>query len=284
MTFLVSCIYLLLPAIGQPLFFDFHENKFIPFFVLWFIWFYLEKKDKRAFLFLILSLMIKEDTPIFLMVFAIYRMVGKKEYKRGGLLLAVSAVYFAVVMIIIGRGGEGLVEGHYSMYYLEGESGLFALAKNIILEPGRFLAQVFDRENLGYIFCTLGALLFVPLACRDKRRLILQIPYVAFALMTAYPSQHNVGFQYTYGPAVLMLLPISGSIMLALLTLNMAPSFGTRSVPIIQMMKPAATCLMPWLLAPGLSCAYASIRLMRPHSPINAPSRQTALVKTTIAD
>ena len=206
MTFLVSCIYLLLPAIGQPLFFDFHENKFIPFFVLWFIWFYLEKKDKRAFLFLILSLMIKEDTPIFLMVFAIYRMVGKKEYKRGGLLLAVSAVYFAVVMIIIGRGGEGLVEGHYSMYYLEGESGLFALAKNIILEPGRFLAQVFDRENLGYIFCTLGVLLFVPLACRDKRRLILLIPYVAFALMTAYPSQHNVGFQYTYGPAVLMLL------------------------------------------------------------------------------
>ena len=206
MTFLVSCIYLLLPAIGQPLLFDFHENKFIPFFVLWFLWFYLEKKNGWALLFLLLSLMIKEDTAIFLMFFALYRIVGKKEYRRGGILLAISAVYFAGVMMFIGSHGEGLVEGHYSMYYLEGESGLFALAKNILLEPGRFLGQVFDRENLGYIFCTLGVLLFVPLFCRDKRRLILLIPYVAFCLMTSYPSQHNVGYQYTYGPAVLMLL------------------------------------------------------------------------------
>ncbi|MBQ9065823.1 MAG: DUF2079 domain-containing protein [Blautia sp.] len=205
-TFLVSCVYLLFPAIGQPLLFDFHENKFIPFFVLWFIYFYLEKKDIPALVFLVLSLFIKEDTPIFLMVFALYRIIGKKDYKRGGILLAVSAVYFAAVMLFIGSHGQGLVEGHYSMYYLEGESGLAALARNILLEPGRVLAQVFDRENLGYIFCTLGVLLFVPLLCRDKRRLILLIPYVAFCLMTAYPSQHDVGYQYTYGPAVLLLL------------------------------------------------------------------------------
>ena len=205
-TFLVSCIYLVLPAIGQPLFFDFHENKFIPFFVLWFIYFYLEKKKLPALLFLLLSLMIKEDTSIFLMVFALYRIIGKKDYRRGGLLLMISAAWFAGAMVFIETRGQPLVEGHYSMYYMEGESGLFAMAKNIVLEPGRFLCQVFDRENLGYIFCTLGVFLFVPLFCRDKRRLILLIPYVAFALMTTYPSQHDVGYQYTYGPAVLILL------------------------------------------------------------------------------
>ena len=204
-TFLISCVYLVFPAIGQPLFYDFHENKFIPFFVLWFIYFYLEKKNWRALLFLLLSLMIKEDTAIFLIIFAIYRIIGKKDYRRGGVLLAVSGIYFAAVLMFIGGHGMGLVEGHYSMYYLEGESGVFALAKNIILEPGRFLHQVFDRDNMGYIFCTLGVLLFVPLLCKDKRRLILLLPYVAFALMTSYPFQHDVGFQYTYGPAVLML-------------------------------------------------------------------------------
>ena len=204
-TFLISCIYLVFPAIGQPLFYDFHENKFIPFFVLWFIYFYLEKKEWRALLFLILSLMIKEDTAIFLIVFAIYRIIGKKDYKRGGVLLGITGLYFAGVLMFISAHGMGLVEGHYSMYYLKGESGVFALAKNIILEPGRFLHQVFAQENLGYIFCTLGVLLFVPLLCKDKRRLILLLPYVAFALMTSYPFQHDVGFQYTYGPAVLML-------------------------------------------------------------------------------
>ena len=205
-TFLISCIYLVYPAIGQPLFYDFHENKFIPFFVLWFIYFYLEKKEWRALLFLPLSLMIKEDTAIFLIVFAIYRIVGKKDYRRGGILLGITGIYFAAVLMFISAHGMGLVEGHYSMYYLEGEAGVFALAKNIILEPGRFLHQVFAEENLEYIFCTLGVLLFVPLLCKDKRRLILLLPYVAFALMTSYPFQHDVGFQYTYGPAVLMLL------------------------------------------------------------------------------
>ena len=205
-TFLISCVYLVFPAIGQPLFYDFHENKFIPFFVLWFIYFYLEKKDWRALLFLILSLIIKEDTAIFLIVFAVYRIIGKKDYKRGGILLGITGIYFAAVLMFISAHGMGLVEGHYSMYYLEGESGVFALAKNIILEPGRFLHQVFAQENLGFIFCTLGVLLFIPLLCKDKRRLILLLPYVAFALMTSYPFQHDVGFQYTYGPAVLMLL------------------------------------------------------------------------------
>ena len=205
-TFLVSCIYLVFPAIGQPLFFDFHENAFIPFMVLWFIYFYLEKKRLPAILFLILSLLIKEDTAIFLMIFALYRIVGKKDYRRGGLLLLITGLYFAGVMIFIETRGLPVMGSHYSMYYMKGESGLFSMAKNIVMEPGRFLAQVFDRENLSYVFCTLGVLLFVPLLCRDKRRLILLIPYVAFALMTSYPSQHDVGFQYTYGPAVLMLL------------------------------------------------------------------------------
>ena len=206
LTFLTSCIYLVFPAIGQPLFFDFHENKFIPFFLLWFIYFYLEKKKWRAFLFLLFCLIIKEDTVIFLLVFAIYRIVGKKDYRRGGILLGITGIYFAAAMIVIGALGTGLVEGHYSMYYLEGESGVLAMAKNIILEPGRFLHQVFAQDNLGYIFCTLGVLLFVPLMCKDKRRLILLLPYAAFALMTSYPYQHRVGFQYTYGPAVLVLL------------------------------------------------------------------------------
>ncbi|MBR2766000.1 MAG: DUF2079 domain-containing protein, partial [Blautia sp.] len=193
---LVSFVYLVMPATQEPLFYDFHEYKFIPFFLFWFIYLYLEHKNLRAFIFLFLTLAIKEDLAIYLVVFALYRILAEKDYKRGAVVLTISLLYFAGVMAFIQSHGMGLMEGHYKMYYLSGERGVFALAKNIILAPGRFVRQVFDEENFKYIFYTLGVLAFVPLKAGDFKRLTLLLPYVAFGLMTDYAYQHDVGFQY----------------------------------------------------------------------------------------
>lgn len=203
--FLVSLVYLVSPAISMPLFYDFHENKFLPFFIFWFIYFFLEKKDRRALIFLILALMIKEDTAIYMVILSLFFMIGMKEWKRGGEALAIAGVYFLVVITFIQSHGLGVMEGHYGLYFMPGQAGVFTMAKNILLNPGFFVKNVFAEANFQYIYYTLGSLLFIPLASRDIRRLLLVIPYVAFGLMTNYGYQHDIGFQYTYGLMVLLI-------------------------------------------------------------------------------
>ena len=124
--FLVSLIYLVSPAICMPLFYDFHENKFLPFFIFWFIYFFLEKKDRRALVFLILALMIKEDTAIYMVILSLFFMIGMKEWKRGGAALAIAGIYFLVVITFIQSHGLGVMEGHYGLYFMPGQAGVFA--------------------------------------------------------------------------------------------------------------------------------------------------------------
>ena len=228
----VSALYLVSPAIQQPLFYDFHENKFLPFFLLWLIWFFLRRNRPGTLIFLALTLSVKEDAAIHVMIMGLFfackgsvvtpaeaeirdrgpgmrpddyaAAESRRQRIRGALLLAAGAVYFGLVMSFIQSHGMGLMEGHYRIYYLPGETGLFSMVRNIVLHPGYFIVNLFRRDNVPYIFYTFGALLFVPAACRDLRRLILLIPYGAIALMTTYVYQHDIGYQYTYGPMTLV--------------------------------------------------------------------------------
>ena len=205
---LLSCVYLASPALLMPMFYDFHENVYFPFFLLWFLYFYISGKDRRMLVFLFLSLMIKEEGAIYASVASLYFILDAKnteDRKKGAVVLAVSVIWFAGVMAYIASGGLGLMEGHYGLYYMAGQSGTAAMAENIALDPGFFLKNVFNPDNVPYIFYTLGTLLFIPLASKKPYRLILLVPFVAFGLMTDYAYQHDIGFQYTYGLMTLML-------------------------------------------------------------------------------
>ncbi len=214
----ICLVYLVDPALQQPLFYDFHENKFLPLFLLFFICFFLAGKRKRMWVFLLLTLGIKEDAAIFVMCFAIYVLAtgaadlredaaeaGKMRRQAAEVLLLAAAWFLGAVSFLQWKG-YGLMEGHYSMYYLPGEGGLLSLARNIAMDPAFFIRNVFDADNVPYIVYTLGALLFAPLIVKDLRRLILAVPYLALGLMTTYPYQHDIGYQYTYGPTTLLFL------------------------------------------------------------------------------
>ena len=81
---LVICfIYIYSPAIVQPLLYDFHENAFIPFFVLWFVYFLESKNFKLSVLFLFLCLMIKEDTSLYMIAICVFYAFRKGYLKIG---------------------------------------------------------------------------------------------------------------------------------------------------------------------------------------------------------
>lgn len=205
LTVIICYIYMLAPAIVQPLLFDFHENKFIPFFMLWLIYCLENKKIKATYIFLILTLMIKEDTSIYIMIIALYFIISGKNVKHGVISLIVSVIYFIAVMAFIQANGMGLMEGHYGLYYLKGQDGIVPMIRNILYAPGFFVKNVFAEENFEYIIYTIGSLLFIPMINKDLKNLILLIPFVAFGLMTDYTYQHDIGYQYTYGLMIIMI-------------------------------------------------------------------------------
>ena len=205
-TILICFIYILSPSIQRPLLYDFHENAFVPFFVFWFIYFFEIKKFKPSVVFLVLSLMIKEDTSLYMIAICIFYVFRKGYLKNSLIMLAITLCYFAAAMTFISINGLGLMEGHYGLYYLGGEKGLMPIVRNIWYAPGFFVKNVFAEDNFKYIIYTIGSLLFVPLMTKDFKRLVLILPFIAFGLMTNYAYQHDIGFQYTYGLMTCMFL------------------------------------------------------------------------------
>jgi uncharacterized membrane protein len=206
MVMLLGLIAMALPGMISPMFYDFHENKFLPFFMLWFIYFFMDKKYVPAFIFMFLTLMIKEDAAIYVVCTLLYFMIVKKRVKAGFLGIALTILYSIPVMIFMRKYGLDFVGWRFGLYFLDGQDKIINMVQNIMLNPAFFIKNVFNEECIIFMIYMFGALVFVPLVSKDFRAFILLVPLVAINVMTDYPYQHDIGFQYTYGTLTLMLI------------------------------------------------------------------------------
>lgn len=220
--------FLLCPIMVSPLFYDFHENKFIPFFILWFIYFFDSEKYKRAYLFLILTIMIKEDTFIYIFFLLLYFIIVEKRYKHGLISMAIIALYAIPVITFMNAQGEGFIKMRYGIYFLQEQNSILSMVLNVFNNPAFVVKNIFSGDTFAYLVYAMGSLVFLPLVNRDYKRLILVLPFILINMMTTYGYQHDIGFQYNYG---------TGSIL-----------FYATAVNISQMseknMKIAVSCML----------------------------------------
>lgn len=153
-----------------------------------------------------LTLMIKEDAAIYVIFTLIYFMLITKDIKQGLIGIGLTILYFVPVMIFMRTFGLDFVGWRYGLYFMNGQDKIIQMVQNILLNPAFFIKNVFSEGCVIYIIYMLGALLFVPLATKDFKKFVLLIPFVAINIMTDYPYQHDISFQYTYGSLTLMLL------------------------------------------------------------------------------
>ncbi|MBQ7265777.1 MAG: DUF2079 domain-containing protein [Firmicutes bacterium] len=202
---LISLTFLCLPAISAPLYYDFHENAFLPPMLLFMLYFFEVKKYKPMYIFMVLSLFIKEDAAIYVFAIALYEIFAKKEYKHGIIVFLATGVYFGAVMAAIAHFGKGLMDSHYGMYYLSGEKGVVTMFKNMALAPGLVLSTCFNGDTVEFLLYTLGVLLFVPLLNKKIWNFTLIIPFLLINLVTSYSYQHQIGYQYVFGTVSLLM-------------------------------------------------------------------------------
>jgi len=195
-TLIISVIYLFYPAISCGCLFDFHENAFLLPLLLW--TFYFFEKDKKIFyyIFITLTLLVKEDASIYIIIFSLYQIFSRKKYLQGSITLIVSTIYFLIATYIINTFGLGIMSDRFNNIIYD--TGLISALKTIIINPGYVLTQLLTLDKLKYLLLLFLPLSFVPFMTKKLSRYILLLP-ILINIITNYPYSYDITFHYSFG-------------------------------------------------------------------------------------
>ena len=226
---LIEILYIFYPAVATGTKLDVHENCFLILTILMVIY-AVEKKRYVLFgLFTFLTLWIKEDAASYLMVLGLYFIVtsdlvsevknveqDKKERIKtkiyGAILLAVSAIYFLVIIKLLEHFGQGVMDGRFRDLYYNQDGGMIQIIRTVFINPGYVLtllnntnvnSAVQKADYLIYMLMPIGLLLFT--FKKKYSRLILVVPFVLINLIPSYPYMHQLECQYNFGTFALLL-------------------------------------------------------------------------------
>lgn len=218
-TILVALIYSLFPALSTGCFYDIHENCFLTPLLLWMFCFLERREFGLMYIFALLTLMVKEDAAIYVILFSLYVFFGKKDFVRGFALLFGALAYFAGALMVLEK-----TSAYYTAFYagdtpnpsingpmidrfdnliLNKEDGLVGAIKTALVNPGFLLTQLFTTgdgswNKFQYFFQMFLPLAFLPLCTNKPARWLLAAP-ILMNLLTNYQYQYQIGFQYHFG-------------------------------------------------------------------------------------
>ncbi len=205
---LFAVVYMANAAYTAGCLYDFHENCLLPVFIMWMFWFYEKRKMPLIFLFALLTLMVKEDAFIYVAVFAVYIIFAKKDFKTGIALAALALAYFGGATYILKNYGTGIMSNRFESM-IDGDEGLFGIIKTVFTNPGYTVKQIFNTQEpspkkLIYFLQLLTPLALIPFITKKPLKLILVLP-ILLNLLTDYPYQYEISFQYGFGLMSLLL-------------------------------------------------------------------------------
>jgi uncharacterized membrane protein len=208
-TVLVSALYAFFPIITTGCSYDLHENCFLPLFLLFTFYFYEIKKPIPMYVCAILVLSVKEDAAVYILLFALFLLVSERKYLHGGILAAMAIGYFLLCGYLLETTGTGMMSNRYDNLIFDPEDGLAGAIKTILVNPGYVLTQLFADtdakwDKVMYIVYTLLPLGFLPFATKKTSRWLLIMPML-INLLTMYPYQPRIGFQYHFGVAAFLI-------------------------------------------------------------------------------
>ncbi len=201
MIMLVCIMFLAYPALSAGAMYDIHENCFLPALLLWMFLFFEKEKWLWMYIFAALTLLVKEDAFVYIIVFALYACIGRGKAKKCGWLIGIAGVYFAVATWYLSTYGTGIMANRFGNFIYD-DSGLLGVFKTIILNPGYLFTQVFSStgyttEKLLYVIQIFVTICFIPFITKKLARYILMLP-VCINLIAASVHQYDIGFQYNF--------------------------------------------------------------------------------------
>lgn len=195
----LSLCYSFYPALSLGCFYDIHENAFLTFFILLFLYFIECEKLPGTIISTILIFSVKEDAAIYVAFIALYIIFDKKKYLKGIILLLVSIQYFLFATYLVNEFGDGESVYLFSNLIYDNSDSIFSIIKTVVLNPGYAIQQMFLQNNLLFIFEVLAPLCFLPLLIKKWTQVILIGPFILINLLSDYVYFHDIHYQYVFG-------------------------------------------------------------------------------------
>lgn len=209
--FVISGVYALNVGIISPCYSEFHENAFLPPLLMWLLFAVETGNLKLLYILSALTLIVKEDAPLYIICLGLYFFFEKKSKKRlhGLFISAAALVYFVFITNWLRQNGDGNMMLNSRFYYLsvDGNGDFAVIVSNILNDPAYFFSLFVQEHTLMFFIQALLPLLFVPLICRRIHRYLLVIPFVIMNLVigSGYPQAAVMGYQYTFGPSCFLI-------------------------------------------------------------------------------
>ncbi len=205
---LICAVLLLYPAFSGATSYDIHENCFLTPLILWLFYGIDRKSITITVIAAVLTLTVKEDAAVYVAVIAVWLIIKtvlrlkKPDLQNlitGLALLVISLGWFLLVTGYLAEFGDGVMTGRYNNFMYDGSSSLITVIKSVLINPMKAIYECVDKEKLYFIAMTLLPLVGFPFLTRRYERYILLIPYILVNLMSDYPYQHDIFYQYTFG-------------------------------------------------------------------------------------
>lgn len=136
----LSFAYLSFGGIQFGMEYGFHEIMFFPVVFLWAYYFYITKRNYLYFLFIFLSLLIKEEVSFIVLFWGLYLVLFRKERIVGAVTAGMGLVWgFICFSIVFPYFNKGVGFGYWGQYDQAGSTGLSGMVKAIIFNPFKFL-------------------------------------------------------------------------------------------------------------------------------------------------
>lgn len=198
------------PAVGNGANYDFHENCFLLPLLLWAFWFAERRQYVPFAVFCALTLAVKEDAAVYVIFLALFLLVGRRRYIAGIATGAAAAVWFLIALGLLTKYGSGVMTGRYGNYIFN-DGGLMEAIKTVLADPAYVFTQLFvdkqgpSLDKVTYAVTMLLPLGFLPLYIKKPSRILLLLPMLLVNMMTVYPYQFQVGYQYSFGSAAFLM-------------------------------------------------------------------------------
>lgn len=226
----IAIIYAAFPATAMGCFYDFHENCFLLPLLLWVFYFFEKEKYIWMYVFALLTLAVKEDAAIYIILFALFLIISRKKYFHGAVLALASLIYFYIALAVL-EGSAAYWSNFYAndtpfpsisgpminrfdnLIYNE-EDGLAGAIFTALRNPGYLLTQVFSTDNatlesslfaerspwakLVYVLQLLLPVGMIPFVTTKQSRWLLLSP-ILLNILTSYKYQYSISLQYHFG-------------------------------------------------------------------------------------
>jgi len=203
---LLCAVLLVFPAFSGGTSYDLHENCFLTPLILWMLYAADRKNRKLTALFALLTLAVKEDAAIYVVAFCLWLFFRRKEDRAFALGLALVALaWFFAVTSYLANYGDGVMSNRYNNLMPVGSQSLLSVLVAALSCPMKLLYEAFEPQKLTFFCQTMLPLAFMPLLTRKFERFLLIVPFFVVNLLSDYPYQHSIFFQYTYGSTAFLL-------------------------------------------------------------------------------